>query len=90
MRRSNSTWNTGLMWLLSILVLSGCVSPTVRPELPRPAVPTNLQRACPKPPVPRDSSAPATLQAYLQALRLYRICADRHAKHVQATTPPSK
>lgn len=90
MRTFRSTWIIVLMCAVLILGLSGCASQIARPASPSPDVPINLKRECPKPPVPRDSSAPATLQAYLQALRLYRICADRQKKLAQATDQPKQ
>lgn len=89
MSTSKRICSAALTCALWISALSGCVSQTGRPESPRPVVPANLLRECPKPVVPADSSTPAALRAYLQATRLYRICAERHRDLKAVVTKPS-
>jgi hypothetical protein len=58
-------------------------------SLPRPSpveIPASLRQACPALPLPADGTGAAVLRTMVEWAQLYRECADRHRRLVEAAT----
>ena len=77
----SSLWRAALL-LLCAWALTACAS------LPRPLpaeIPASLRQPCPQPlPLPPDGTGAAVLRTMVEWAGMYRECADRQARLVEA------